>query len=143
MKKQFIYILFFMLLIIIATKNSTNLVQPTFIETANNYDFNNYEIEFIECQLTTDNFIDRFSYFYGKDFKILEIVPYINESYVDYFSDTQFLFYSNDLNDILDKFKNKYLDIMKHNDNYISNICIKKIKINTAYMYMKEFKASF
>lgn len=144
MTKKYIYILLSILLIItIVMNNNIDVIEPTFNEIYDDYNFDNYEIKFDECKLSTDNFINKFSYFNDKDFKILEITPYIKESYINLFDNKQFLFYSNNLYKILDEFKNKYLDIMGDNENYISNICIKKVKINTASTYLKEFKTFF
>lgn len=141
MTKKYIFISLTVIFIIaLFNLNSNKKIIDVFNETSNDYDFSNYELEFIECDLNTDNFISIFSYFNNKDYKILEISLYINESYKNIFKNKKFLFYSNDLNLILDNFKNEYIDIMLNNDIYVNNICIQKVKINTAKIFLNEFK---
>lgn len=95
--------------------------------------FDNYYIKFNNCDLNTNNFIDKLSYLEYKEYKILEIIPEISlgETYK---------FYSNDLEDVLDKFKNKYINLMINDSKYITNICIKEIKINTSNYILDELK---
>lgn len=142
MTKKYIYILFSLLLIILIVISDNKMkTTDVFNETYNDYDFNIYNLKFNECDLNTDNFIDNFTYFKDKDFRLLEIEPYINESYKNLFIDKKFLFYSDDLTDILNKFKNDYLDIMLNNSIYITNVCIKSIRIDTANIYINEFRS--
>ena len=141
MTKKYIFILLITTFITIFMSNfSSGKIIDAFVETYNDYDFANYELEFRECDLSTDNFIEIFSHFKDKDYKILEIIPYINESYKNIFINKKFSFYSNDLELILNDFKNEYVDIMLDNELYVNNICIKKIKINTARMYINELR---
>ena len=78
-------------------------------------------------------FIEKLNNFKYKDFKILEIIPEktLNET---------FLFYSNDLEGILDKFKNKYINLMINESKYTTNICIQGIRINTSNYILDELK---
>ncbi len=141
MTKKYIYVLFSLFIITLIVLNKDTKTLDTFYEVYNDYDFNIYNLEFNECDLNTDNFIDKFSYFKDKDFKILEIVPYINESNKNLFIDKEFLFYSDNISDILEKFKNGYLDIMIDNSMYLTNICIMNVRIDTANTYINEFKS--
>lgn len=132
MTKKYIYILFsitFVTLIVLYNKNN-EVITNAFLETYDDYDYNTVLIEFDECKLSTNNFINKLSYFNDKDYIILEIIPYVNESYKYVFSNKKFLFYSNNLNYILNKFKNEYIDVMIENDSYVTNICIKGIRMN-------------
>jgi hypothetical protein len=67
--------------------------------------FDNYYIKFKDCDLNTNNFIDKFNILKNKDFKILEIIPEMT-------LDETYYFYSNDLEDIINEFKNKYINTM-------------------------------
>jgi hypothetical protein len=82
--------------------------------------FDNYYIKFKDCDLNTNNFIENFSFLKNKDFKILEIIP-------EKTLDEKYLFYSNNLERILDEFKNKYINSMINESKYTTNICIKEI----------------
>lgn len=95
--------------------------------------FDNYYIEFKDCDLNTNNFINKLNYLNYKDFKILEIKPVIS------FGET-YTFYTNDLESILDEFKNKYINKMMEESKYTSNICIKEIKINTSNYILDNLK---
>lgn len=95
--------------------------------------YDNYIMKFDECELNTNNFIEKLEYFYNKDFKILEIIPYHD-------LDNKFLFYTDDLNYIYNKIKNDYLNIMIENSSYVTNMCIKEIKINTSNYILDEYK---
>ncbi len=136
MTKKYIYILFSIIIIIILLINNSQKVTYAFKETYNDYDFNNYILEFKECDLSTNNFIEKLSYFNDKDYKILEIIPYRNYN-------IKYKFYSNNLKFILDEFKNEYIDIVIDNDTYVTNICIKNVKINTANIYILEYKEKY
>lgn len=140
MTKKYIYILFSIIFVISLTLvTKKEVIVDAFNEVYNDYDFHTYTLKFNECDLSTSNFIEVFSYFDNKNYKILSITPYINVSYENLFSNIKFNYYSSDLRDILSDFKSEYIDTM-NNENYISNICIKSIKINTANIYIKEFK---
>ncbi len=87
--------------------------------------YDNYYIKFKDCDLNTNNFIYKLEFLNDYDFKILQIVPYNN-------IDSEFLFYSNDLEYVHSKFKNDYINLMIEDSKYTTNICIKEIKINTS-----------
>ena len=112
--------------------SNTKESMPVFIHIDEEI-YDNYHIEFKECILSTNNFVSVFSYFNDKDFKILEIIPYNNLN-------NKYLFYSNDLEYINNKFKNDYINIMLNEEKYITNICIKEVKINTSNYILNEFK---
>lgn len=95
--------------------------------------FDNYNIYFKECDLNTNNFIEKFSYLKQYDFKILEIVPYHN-------FEKKYLFYTNNLEYIIDKFKNDYIDSMVGESKYTTNVCINQVKINTSNVILEEYK---
>lgn len=95
--------------------------------------YDNYHMNFKECDLNTNNFIEKFSYLKNYDFKILEIIPYNN-------FENNFLFYTNELEYIHNKLMNDYIDIMIDNSKYTTNICIKEIKINTSNIILDKFK---
>ena len=95
--------------------------------------FDNYYIKFKDCDLNTNNFIKKLDYLKYKDFRILEVIPTnsLGETYK---------FYSNDLESILDEFKNKYINQMMSDSKYTTNICIKEIKINTSNYILDDLK---
>lgn len=95
--------------------------------------YDNYYINFKECDLNTNNFIEKMSYLKEYDFKILKITPYHNLN-------NDYLFYSNNLEYILDKFKNDYINLMINESKYTTNICIKEIKINTSNYVLDKLK---
>ena len=86
-----------------------------------------------DCELNLSNFKDVFSYFNDLEFKILEIVPYKNDN-------IKYLYYSDNMDYIISNFKSKYLDSVIDKSSYITNICIKNVKINTANKYISEFR---
>jgi len=129
MKKIFLLIV---ITLIIFSNNSSKDANTVFsIEKEEIYD--NYIINFEECILNTNNFLEKFEYFKDTDFKILEIVPYndLNNKY---------LFYTNDLEYINQKFKNDYINIMLENSKYTTNICIKEVKINASNYVLDKYK---
>ena len=95
--------------------------------------FDNYYINFKDCDLNTNNFVDKFSYIKDNNFKILKITPYNNLN-------SEFLFYTDDLEYILNDFKNKYINLMMDESKYTTNICIKEVKINTSNIVLDKFK---
>ena len=95
--------------------------------------FDNYYINFEDCDLNTNNFIDKFSYLKESDFKILKITPYNDLN-------SEFLFYTDDLEYILSNFKNNYINLMMDESKYTTNICIKEVKINTSNIVLDKFK---
>ena len=126
-------VLLFILILLIIFLFSYNKEDTTVFSYIDNEVFDNYYIKFNDCDLNTNNFIQKLKFLKDKDFKILEIVPInsLNEIY---------LFYSNDLDDILNKFKNKYINLMLNDSKYTTNICIKEIKINTSNYILDELK---
>ena len=95
--------------------------------------FDNYYINFKDCNLNTNNFIEKFSYIKDNDFKILKITPYNDLN-------SEFLFYTDDLEYILSNFKNNYINLMMDESKYTTNICIKEIKINTSNFILDKLK---
>ena len=95
--------------------------------------FDNYYINFKDCNLNTNNFIEKFSYIKDNDFKILKITPYNDLN-------NEFLFYTDDLEYILSNLKNKYINLMMNESKYTTNICIKEIKINTSNFILDKLK---
>lgn len=95
--------------------------------------FDNYYINFKDCNLNTNNFIEKFSYIKDSDFKILKITPYNDLN-------SEFLFYTDDLEYILSNFKNNYINLMMDESKYTTNICIKEIKINTSNFILDKLK---
>lgn len=95
--------------------------------------FDNYYINFKDCDLNTNNFIEKFSYIKESDFKILKITPYNDLN-------SEFLFYTDDLEYILSNFKNNYINLMMDESKYTTNICIKEIKINTSNFILDKLK---
>jgi len=128
MKKIFLLIL---LLLLLFSYTEEDVAVFSYIEDEI---YDNYTLIFDECDLNTNNFIHIFSFFDNKDFKILEITPYKNY-------DNKFLYYSNNLENIINKFKNDYIDILTLEDKYVSNICINKVKINTSNYVLNDFKS--
>lgn len=122
-------ILCIILLIFFNYKEKTYMV---FSYTENNiYDI--HKLKFENCNLSTNNFISIFDYFKDKDFKILEIVPYISYN-------SKFRFYSDDIKYILNKFKSEYLDLIISDSKYVKNICIKEVVIITSNYELIDFK---
>ena len=141
MTKKYIYILFLTIIILFITLTNTqnkNAINA-FSENEDNYYFDTYLLNFNECDLNTNNFKEILSYFNNRDFKILEVVPYANV-YNKEMTNKKFLYYTNDIDYILEDFKNKYIDKMIDNSSYVTNICIKNIKIMTSNKYINEFK---
>lgn len=95
--------------------------------------FDNYYINFKDCNLNTNNFIEKFNYIKDSDFKILKITPYNDLN-------SEFLFYTDDLEYILSNFKNKYINLMMDESKYTTNICIKGVKINTSNFILDKLK---
>lgn len=95
--------------------------------------FDNYYINFKDCNLNTNNFIEKFSYIKDSDFKILKIMPYNDLN-------SEFLFYTDDLEYILSNFKNNYINLMMDDSKYTTNICIKEVKINTSNFILDKLK---
>ena len=141
MTKKYIYIIFFTILFIFILNISKEQVLTTFNETENSYNFDNYILTFKDCELNTNNFINTFSYFNDKEYTILSITPYVNDIYINLLINKRFNYYSNNLEYIITNFKDEYTNII--NNEYIDKICIKEVKINTAYIYYKEFKNNF
>jgi len=128
--KKILLIFIIILLLFLYTKKDEDIAVFSYI---NAEIFDNYYIKFNNCNLNTNNFIDKLEFLKSKDYKILEIIPEIslNETYN---------FYSNDLESILDEFKNKYINLMINDSKYTTNICIKEIKINTSNYILDELK---
>lgn len=126
--RKLIFVLILILFIIIYSNNYDALY--TFNEIDNNI-FDNYVVKFNDCDLNTFNFLDKLDYLNGKDFKILEITP-VN------IIDKTYYFYSSDLDSILNKFKNDYINSFIENDKYTTNVCIKEMKINTSNYILNE-----
>ena len=95
--------------------------------------FDNYYINFKDCDLNANNFVDKFSYIKESDFKILKITPYNDLN-------SEFLFYTDDLEYILSNFKNNYINLMMDDSKYTTNICIKEVKINTSNFILDKLK---
>ena len=95
--------------------------------------FDNYYINFKDCDLNTNNFVDKFSYIKDNDFKILKITPYNDLN-------SEFIFYTDDLEYILNNFKNNYINLMMDESKYTTNICIKEVKINTSNFILDKLK---
>ena len=126
-------VLLFILVFLFIYLFSYNQKEVTVFSYIDSEIFDNYYIKFKDCDLNTNNFIDKLELLKYKDFKILEIVPVntLNGTY---------MFYSNDLENILNKFKNKYINLMINESKYTTNICIKEIKINTSNYILDELK---
>lgn len=127
--KKFV-ILFIIILFLFSYEKQDNITVFSYIDSEL---YDNYNINFKECDLNTNNFLEKFEYLKNKDFKILEIVPYnnLNERY---------LFYTNDLEYVLNKFKNDYIDKFIIESKYTTNVCIKSIRINTSNYILNDFK---
>lgn len=135
MTKKYIYILFssFVLFSVFSFKGDKTISVFYEYEYIDDYKFDNYILTFDDCELNLSNFKDVFSYFNDLEFKILEIVPYKNDN-------IKYLYYSDNLDYIISNFKSKYLDGVIDKSSYITNICIKNVKINTANKYISEFR---
>lgn len=129
MKKiVFLLIIIFLFLHLYSNNNNKNITVFSYQEKEK---FDNYYIKFKDCDLNTNNFIEKLDYLNDKDFKILEIIPTnsLNETY---------MFYTKDLKKILDEFKNKYISLITNDSKYTTNICIEQIKINTSNYILNE-----
>ncbi len=135
MTKKYIYILFssFVLFLVFSFKGEKTISVFNEYEYIDDYKFDNYILTFDDCELNLSNFKDVFSYFNDLEFKILEIIPYKNDN-------IKYLYYSDNLDYIISNFKSKYLDSVIDKSSYITNICIKNVKINTANKYICEFR---
>ena len=135
MTKKYIYILFssFVLFLVFSFKGDKTISVFNEYEYIDDYKFDNYILTFDDCELNLSNFKDVFSYFNDLEFKIFEIVPYKNDN-------IKYLYYSDNLDYIISNFKSKYLDSVIDKSSYITNICIKNVKINTANKYISEFR---
>ena len=79
----------------------------------------------------------------GNEVTILDVLktedPDFNEEI--YKNDNiKYLYYSDNMDYIISNFKSKYLDSVIDKSSYITNICIKNVKINTANKYISEFR---
>lgn len=104
------------------------------------YTFQDYYLLFDEYNLDTSNFIQTFTFFNDNnyEYKIKEIIPYINPLYEHSFKDKKFLYYSDDLGKILEEFYTCYLEI-NDPEIKINKINIQAMSIHTANKYMLEF----
>ena len=127
MKK--LILLFILLLLSFSIKEKDEIV----FNELNNEVYDNYLLEFNECDLSTNNFINIFSFFNDKDYKILEIIPYKND-------DNKYYYYSTNLDNIITNFKSKYIDSLLEDNKFTNNICIKNVKINTSNYNLDLFK---
>ena len=127
MKK--LILLFILLLLSFSIKEKDEIV----FNELNNEVYDNYLLEFNECDLSTNNFINIFSFFNDKDYKILEIIPYKNY-------DDKYYYYSTNLDNIITNFKSKYIDNLLEDNKFTNNICIKNVKINTSNYNLDLFK---
>ena len=127
--KRLIFLFLFFTTLFLSYEDYTNY---TFNEIEDNI-YDNYILRFNNCDLNTNNFIDIFSYFKDKDYKILEVVP--TNSY-----NNKYIFYSSNLNYVLNTFKNEYINSLINDSKYTSEICIKEIKINTCNYDLDGFK---
>lgn len=126
--KKIIFILILISFVILYTRSYDAVY--TFNEIDANV-FDNYVVKFKDCNLNTNNFIDKLNILNDKDFKILEITP-VN------IIDKTYYFYSDDLDYILNEFKNSYINSLILNDKYTTNICIDSIKIYTSNNILNE-----
>lgn len=128
MKK--IILLFIVILIVFSYNNEESIEVFSYSKEEV---FDNYYINFKDCDLNTNNFVDKFSYIKDNDFKILKITPYNDLN-------SEFLFYTDDLDYILSNFKNNYINLMMDESKYTTNICIKEVKINTSNFILDKLK---
>lgn len=128
MKK--IILLFIVILIVFSYNNEESIEVFSYSKEEV---FDNYYINFKDCNLNTNNFIEKFSYIKESDFKILKVTPYNDLK-------SEFLFYTDDLEYILNNLKNKYINLMMDESKYTTNICIKEIKINTSNFILDKLK---
>lgn len=128
MKK--IILLFIVILIVFSYNNEESIEVFSYSKEEV---FDNYYINFKDCDLNTNNFVDKFSYIKDNNFKILKITPYNDLN-------SEFLFYTDDLEYILNDFKNKYINLMMDESKYTTNICIKGVKINTSNFILDKLK---
>lgn len=126
--KKIIFILILISFVILYTRSYDAVY--TFNEIDANV-FDNYVVKFKDCNLNTNNFIDKLNILNDKDFKILEITP-VN------IIDKTYYFYSDDLDYILNEFKNSYINSLILNDKYTTNVCIDSIKIYTSNNILNE-----
>jgi hypothetical protein len=107
-----------------------------------NVELKDYYLLFDEYNLNTRNFIQAFSFFDDNkyEYSIVEIIPYIRDGYIDEFKNKQFLYYSSDLKDILNRFSKEYLKIYNNNNEFrIYQINIKEVRIKTLNKHLSEF----
>ena len=128
MKK--IILLFIVILLIFSYNNEESIEVFSY---SKDEIFDNYYINFKDCDLNTNNFVDKFSYIKDNDFKILKITPYNDLN-------SEFIFYTDDLEYILNNFKNNYINLMMDESKYTTNICIKEVKINTSNFILDKLK---
>ena len=128
MKK--IILLFIVILIVFSYNNEESIEVFSYSKEEV---FDNYYINFKDCDLNANNFVDKFSYIKESDFKILKITPYNDLN-------SEFLFYTDDLDYILSNFKNNYINLMMDESKYTTNICIKEVKINTSNFILDKLK---
>ena len=126
--KKILFLLILLLLFFSYVNANTNIV----LSEMDYETYNDYLLTFDECVLNTNNFIDKFSYFKDKEYRILEIVPYKKDN-------NKYLYYTKDLDYILDNFKNKYIYYLIDNNKYVNNICIKSVTINTSNYLLNDF----
>lgn len=143
MKKYIIFIVIFFITIFIYLNNKKTEEVFYYMENTINEDYTFKDYYLFFNNLNTNNFIDIFSFFKNKncEYKIIEIIPYYNSLYENLFKDKRFLYYSNDLNKILNSFSNDYMNVYISNsiEVNINQINIKEVIINTSKVYMDEF----
>ncbi len=122
-----------LLFILLLLSFSINEKDEIVFNELNNEVYDNYLLEFNECDLSTNNFINIFSFFNDKDYKILEIIPYKND-------DNKYYYYSTNLDNTITNFKSKYIDSLLEDNKFTNNICIKNVKINTSNYNLDLFK---
>jgi hypothetical protein len=141
MKNILIFIVLILILLVIFSYGSTREVE-TMLEVEDvyeNVEFKEYYLSFDEYNLNTRNFIKLFSFFDDNkyEYSIIELIPCVMP---EYFNDKKFLYYSNDLEYILNKFSKEYLDVYnKNNELRIYQINIKGVRIKTLNKYLDEF----
>ena len=130
MKKLFILLSFIMLLIGIYFKKE-EVIGETYDYSGNSNNFSEYNLKFRDCELNTNNFIDILNSNY--EYKILKIIPYHD-------MDIEFIYYSNNLSEIVNDFKNRYINKKLEESSYVDNICISNIKIRTNNNLLNELR---
>ena len=83
MKKLVLLIFLILLIIFLFSYNKEDITVFSYIDSEV---FDNYYIKFNDCDLNTNNFIEKLELLKNKDFKILKIIPinYLNEVYLFY-----------------------------------------------------------